>query len=106
MNSNNVYYAKIYRLVEKDGYIFKGTFSRYALVYQKSNEKFYDLFTKRYLNADFDVFSKYGTEIVGVKNLIPFNSIVNQTKENLSKRKIKKLYIEHKNIMQRCKNQN
>lgn len=106
MNTNNVYYAKIYRVIDKKTYgsnlydyetVYKASFSRDTLVYQKSNGRFYDLLGKKHLNCYFDCYSGIGTEIVSAEHLIPFNAEVNQTKENLSKRKIKKLYTEHKN---------
>jgi len=106
MNTNNVYYAKIYRLINIEKYgsnlynygkTFKSAFSRDTLVYQKSNGRFYDLLGKKHLNGDFEWSSEIGTEIVSAEHLIPFNTEVNQNKQNLSKRKIKKLYIENKN---------
>ena len=105
MNTNNVYFAKIYRLKDVGTYNaspldygleFKTSFSRCTLVYQKSNGRFYDLLAKKRLSCEFDSFSKIGTEIVSVEDLISFNSVVNQTKNNLSKSKIKKLCIEYK----------
>lgn len=104
MNTNNVYYAKIYRLMDIETYgsdfsslgkNFKLSFSRDALVYEKSNGKFYDLLGKKHLSSDLDWCAKIGMEFVDIKSLIPFNIVVNQNKENLSKRKIKKMYIYH-----------
>lgn len=108
MNTNNVYIAKIYRLIDTEMHgdnlfnyrkTFIPSFSRDTLVYHKSDGKFYDLLAKKYLNSSFDWASEIGTEIVNVKELIPFNEVVSQTKERLSKNKIKRLYSEHKNAV-------
>lgn len=104
MNTNNVYFAKIYRISQTElfGYRpcdlskkFMFSFVRDTVVYKRSNGKFYDLIGKRHLNCSYGFFDKVGTEFISVKHLVPFNVIVNQNKENLSKRKIKQLYIEH-----------
>jgi len=107
MNTNNVYFTKIFRIINIEpyfgktlldsGYSFSFGFSRDTLVYQKSDDQFYDLLAGKILKAEPTFCSKLGTEIVSVKHLIPFNTIVNQNKKNLSKCKIKKLYMEHKN---------
>lgn len=104
MNTNNVYVAGINRLISYKvsgdclynyRIKFDSEFTRITIVYQKSDGRFYDLLCKKYLNSSFDWDSEKGEEIVNVSYLTPFNEVVCQTKENLSKRKIKKLYAEH-----------
>lgn len=105
MNTNNVYCAEVYRLIKTEisgGNIlelvkcYKASFSRDTLVYQKQDGRFYDLLGKKYLKCAFDLCDEIGTEIINVERLIPFNTQVNQTKDNLSRSKIKKLYVEYK----------
>lgn len=38
-------------------------------------------------------------QIVSKNNLIPFNSVINNDKDNLTKRKIKKIYKDYNNKM-------
>lgn len=107
MNTNRVYYAKIYRVIEKEftpgkTFVFskinyKSLISRTTLVYdKKESSEFFDLFSKELLQADtcnLDI----GDEFIDPKSLIPLNNIINNTKTNLSKSRIKKLYIKKKN---------
>lgn len=108
MNTNNVFYAKIYRLIYiktfgnniyNYGRTYKAMFSRDTLVYKKSNGKFYDLLDKKYLNSNFAWSDEVGTEIVSIKHLVSFKEAINQVPQKLSKSKIKKLYIENKNYI-------
>ena len=108
MNTNNVYVAGINRLISYKvsgdclynyRIKFDSEFARITIVYQKQDGRFYDLLCKKYLNSSFDWTSEKGEEIVNVNYLAPFNEVVFQTKENLSKRKIKKLYMDHLNTL-------
>lgn len=110
MNTYNVYYAKIYKVIKKEfipgknlldsGINTTGSFERTTIVYKNKNKnknkEFIDLFSKRKLQLDpftLDI----GDEFINAKSLICFNNIIDNTKTNLSKSKIKKLYIEKKN---------
>lgn len=107
MNTNRVYYAKIYRLIKKEfipGKTFllskinyKVVTSRTTLVYDdEKKSKFFDLFSERVLQTDTWNLS-IGDEFIDPESLIPLNNIINNNKTSLSKSKIKKLYIKKKN---------
>ena len=107
MNTNNVYFAKVYRITKRKligstiydrGINYTLSFCRYTLAYEKEEGKFYDLMKKKPIKVEVDyLIEEIGTEIMDINSLIDFNLLTKNTKENLSKRKIKKLYIEHAN---------
>lgn len=108
MNTNNVYIAKIYVVkdIEKKRTIPLGlcttysySFLRKTLVYRRKNGKFYDLLENRFIAADFNYFvTEIGDEILRTNTLIPFNHIINNNKDRVSKRKVKELYMDYNNL--------
>lgn len=106
MNTYNVYYAKIYKVIKKEfipgknlwdsGINTIGSFERTTIVYKNKDSEFYDLFSKRKLKANASGLNT-GDEFIDAKSLTCFNNIIDNAKTNLSKSKIKKLYIEKKN---------
>lgn len=107
MNTNNVYFARVSMVTNIEA---KGTnlinlhkdftlsLLRYTLVYHTKNNKFYDLLANKYVCADLNYYdTKVGTEKLETKTMIPFNHVINNKEENLSKGKIKKLYMNYMN---------
>lgn len=106
MNTYNVYYAEIYKVIKKEfipgknlldsGINTTGSFERTTIVYKNKNKEFIDLFSKRKLQLDPSTLD-IGDEYINPKSLTCINNIIDNTKTNLPKSKIKKLYIEKKN---------
>lgn len=106
MNTYNVYYANIYRVVKQEfirgkdfldsGINTTGSFERTTIVYKNKYSEFYDLFSKRKLQLDPSTLD-IGDEYINPKSLTCINNIIDNTKTNLPKSKIKKLFIEKKN---------
>lgn len=105
MNTNNVYIASICVVTNIKT---KGTkiidmsiireygFLRNTLVYHTKNNRFYDLVARRFISADFH-YAEVGSEVLNTETLTPFNYMVDNNKDRLSKRKIKKIYMNYTN---------
>lgn len=112
MNTNKVYVAQIYRLIEErftatgssildSSRKMHSVFSRYTVVYDKGNGEFYDLLTKSELISIPDYFTPLGTEHVKLASLVPFNNIVENKKIHRTVYKIKKM-IKENEIIEQC----
>ncbi len=104
MNINNVYYAEIYRLTNierKKGtvdLIFKSNLTRNTIVYNKNNGEFYDLLANKTLAGSYKLGDLKGSEKVDLESLIPFDNLIKQSRKNLCKREVIKMYKEYMNI--------
>ena len=102
MNTYNVYFAEIYRIIKREvtgdnlynmRAHFETEFFRITLVFDKGNGKFLDLFGNRILSSSHDYCSDVGTELVNTKSLTPFNEVIGQYRQNLPKCLIRKKAI-------------
>ena len=100
INTNKLYIVNVYRVTENEinfERIFTNAqFSRKTIVYDSDYGDYYDLLVDKMLSVNLPG-SAVGTEVIDVKSFVPFNEHLCNTKENLSKRKIKKLYMNSKN---------
>ena len=101
MNTNRLYKVDVYRIIESkienNTMEVNGMFSRETIVYDTGYGDYYDLITDKTLSAGLQ-FSFVGNEYIRSTSFVPYNEYLNNQKQNLSKRKIKKLYKKHKNI--------
>ena len=94
MNTNNVYFADIRRIVSgkysgnnfwSASVKFETRFVRQTLVFYKGDNKCIDLIGKGRIPLGKDYFSGIGTEYIDPYSLIPFNEVVEQYRRNLPK---------------------
>lgn len=103
INTSRLYIATVYRVVaskifEDEKYInlhSQGMPVRKTVVYDTGYGDYYDLITEKRLSVGLQ-YVPVGSEYIKPKSFVSYNEYLNNQKENLSKRKIKKLYMENK----------